>query len=249
MSAAPSTGRSRSRTIRASGTAARTPVSIRRVELGVRRAEHAPGQHDVDRPARDAQLPGDRDGHRRQLVGEPVHDPARDRVAFPGDLEDERRQLLEPARVHRALVHPARDVDRAPHPETLRDAPLQGGRRPASVAGPNGRRKRLAPDALAPAPVAGQVADRRQPRRPPVRADAGGIHPGAADHDDPPAIRGAGAQRREGVVVDAHPLGHAGRRKGGVQRADVGRKVGPGHAEDAEAGLAAPRRPRAPPVR
>ena len=197
MSAAPSTGRSRSRTIRASGIASTHAGLDPTVELRVRRAEDATGQHDVDGPARDAQLPGDGDGHRRQLVGEPVQDPASDRVALRGDLEHERRQLLEPARrpscprtsgarrrsgaSRRAAAGravPARSPARARRALERPPRALRArfpGRRPSR---PTGRRSRPAepsvrpvrrPAAFTPAP---QMTTMPQPSGAPARRDA-----------------------------------------------------------------------------
>ena len=176
---------------------------------------------------------------------------ARDRVARARGPEHDGRQLA-----HARLVASGRARRRwvtssgRSRPKWAGHQALEARPRAAAVARPDrgaepGHARRPSPPPQSPE----MGAERGEPGRPPVRRDAGGVDPGAADDPDPPAAIRAGPDRRERVVDDEGRRRRGRRRAIGAPRAG-GRRPGvsaPARAQDAERGARlAPGRGRRP---
>ena len=121
-------------------------------------------------------------------------------------------------------------------PEVSRNGALEGGLGAAAVLAAGRRRDRGHADVVASAPVAAELAERREPHLAPVRPDADAVDPGAADDRDAPAALGAGPQDGERVVGDRGRLGPAQSCDPLLEHLFLGGEVDPGHAEARDGG-------------
>ena len=109
-------------------------------------------------------------------------------------------------------MHRLGELLRRLEPEVAGHRALEGGALAAPVGAAGRRREPGEADVLAPAPVAGDQPERREPRLAAVRGDADAVEPGAAHDRHAPARVGAGAEDAEGVVGDRDRARPAARR-------------------------------------
>ena len=205
----------------------------------VARLEHSASEHDLYLREAGAEAlhrgPDEGDNLGRLQVDDPGCDGVR-----LGCIEDDRRELSEPARRNSPRMDLARELDRRRASEVLRNDPLEHGLRAPPVLAPSRRAdSRQADRARAVHRVAADRPERSETHVPPVRADTDAVHSGPARDCDAPAARAPGAQDGEGVVADDDFAGPAASlRLRGVDLLLV-REVKAGEQDDGEIGRSA----------
>ena len=101
--------------------------------------------------------------------------------------------------------------------EVRRKRGEQRGRRTTTVVGAGRRPERLLGQLRPTTPIAGQLAQRREPSGPPVRQHPGAVDPRTTHHRDTPRFVHTRTQQGKRVIGDVHRLRPAARLEGGGQ--------------------------------
>src|SRR5262245_58505369 len=175
-----------------------------RVELHVPR--EAAAERDLHVLLRKLQ-PGQSCAYERDdLERQPLDDLGGDGVVL-GGFEDERRQLDDAPARDLAEVHRLGELERRRQPEVRWHRSLEHRLRAAAGLAPRGGVHRRHADVAAAAPVAGDLAERREADLPAVGCDRDAVDARAADDADAPAVVGARPQHRVRVVRDRRAAG------------------------------------------
>src|SRR5439155_26495890 len=139
------------------------------------------------------------DRHAGHFVSQSVHDGARDRIAIPRRVEEERRELAQAGIRDAASVQGVGQVDWPPIAKMPRHELFKPRMRTPAVAPADRRRQGFLADPFAAAPVAGHVAYGWKAGHPSIWRDTHAVDPRAGDDRDPPGPVCAGAKASEPV--------------------------------------------------